>query len=189
VAVVLVAAVGVAAVIILGRGSGQRSPTTPVTGPTFTIDTAAPTTVDPHQAVRAAVLRDYLAASAAYDEAAGLPDGKPPNPDLPAFLAHTAGPELVQARGFIIGMQAAGLTTLGPIPEDHPEVVSVTASTAIVHDCYTSNNHIVDAKTHELRDKPGPVTRGEEATLQLDQASGVWKLVNVVTKAELCPAS
>lgn len=189
VAVVLVAAVGVAAVVLFGRGTSGKSSTTPVTAPTFTIDTAAPTTVDPQQAVRAAVLRDYLASQSAYDEAVGAPDGRPPNPDLPRLKTYMVGQELVQVRTYIIGMQAGGLTALGPPAELHPRVASVQGTTAVVDDCYTSNGHIVDAKTHALRDAPGATTMGLESTLQLDAASGVWKVAESVRKPELCSAA
>jgi len=188
-AVVLAAAVLTAAVLVLGRGRDEQSAAAPNPGPSFTIAPALPTTVDPQDAVRAAVIRDYLAAEAAYDEATGIPDGKPPNSDLPALDQRLGGVQLIQARRYIIGMKAGGLTALGPPAQGHPRVVSVSGTTATLQDCYTSSNHIVDAQTHALRDKPGTVTRGVEATMRLDQTSGVWKLVNVVEKPELCPAS
>lgn len=188
VAVVLVAA-GIAAVLVLNRGASDKSSTTPVARPSFTIDTAAPTTVDPQQGVRAAVIRDYLASLAAYDEASGLPDGRPPNPDLPALSAYMVGDQLTRVKLFIIGMKAGGLAALGPQGQFHPRVVSVQASTAIVQDCYTSSNHIVDAKTHALHDTPGMVTVGRESTLQFDAASGIWRTADSVRKPELCGAS
>jgi hypothetical protein len=188
-AAVVAAAVLFAVVMALTRSGGEDAATTTDPTPTFTIAPSVPSTADPQQTLRAVVIRDYLAAEAAYDEATGIPDGKPPNPDLPALNARLGGAELVQARNYIIGMKAGGLTALGPPAQGNPKVVSVTSTTATVHDCYTSSNHIVDARTHALRDKPGTVTRGVEATMQLDQTSGVWKLVNVAEKPELCPAS
>lgn len=188
VAVVLIAA-GVAAMLVLGRGTGDKSSATPVPGPSFTIDTAAPTTVDPEEAVRAAVIRDYLASQAAYDEAIGGTNGGPPNPDLPALKTYMVGQELISVRAYIIGMQAAGLTALGPPAQLHPRVVRVQGNTAIVDDCYTSDGHIVDAKTHALRDAPGTTKAGLESTLQLDSVSGLWKVADSVKKPELCAAS
>jgi hypothetical protein len=191
-AVVLVAAVGIAAVLVLGRGASDKPSASPDPGPTgaiFTIPPAVPTTVDPQQAVRAAVIRDYQAALAAYDEATGIPDGKPPNSDLPALSTYMTGKQLTRVKLFIIGMKAGGLTALGPPAEGRPRVASLQATTAIVQDCYTSTNHIVDAKTHALHDTPGTVTVGMESTLQLDASSGVWKTADATEKPELCATS
>ena len=185
-AVILVAAVVTAAVLVLGRGQDNPSSAAPDPGPSFTIAPASPTTVDPQEAVRAAVIRDYLASLVAYDEATGLPDGKPPNPDLPGLRTYMTGQQLTRVREYIIGMQAGGLTAIGPRGEFHPRVASVLGNAAVVHDCYTSTNKIVDAKTHALRDRPGPVTVGRESTLQLDVASGIWKVADSVRKPELC---
>ncbi|MDQ6947975.1 MAG: hypothetical protein M3256_17340 [Actinomycetota bacterium] len=178
-----------AAVLVSRSRSGGAPAAAPNPNPTFTIDTAAPTTIDPQAAVRATIIRDYLAGRAAYDQATGLPDGKTPNFDLPALSEHMVGEEFTRVRAYIIGMRAGGLTALGPPAEFHPRVASITGTTAIVQDCYHTDDHIVDEKTHALHDIPGPVTRGSEATLQLDQTSGVWKIANLVTKSELCPAS
>ncbi len=132
------------------------------------------------------MIRDYLAGWAAYNEAGGIPDGKPPKPDLPALSVYMVGQQLTRVKLFIIGMQADGLTALGPPAEFHPRVASVQGTTAIVRDCYISNNHIVDAKTHALHDTPGTATVGVESTLQLDASSGVWKTADAVRKPELC---
>ncbi len=188
-AVVLVAAVVTAAVLVLGRGQGAESPAAPDPGPSFTIAPASPTTIDPQAAVRAAVIRDYLASHAASDEATGAPEGKPPNPDLPGLDRYMVGEQLIQVRRYIIGMKAGGLTSLGPPAQLRPRVTSLQGTTAIVHDCYTSDGHIVDAKTHALRDPAGSTTMGLESTLQLDAASGVWKVAKSVRKPELCAAS
>ena len=189
VAVVLVAAVITAAVLVLGRGQNDPSSATPDPGSSFTIAPASPTTIDPQEAVRAAVIRDYLASHAAYDEATGAPDGRPPNPDLPALDRYMVGEQLIQVRRYIIGMKAGGLTALGPPAQLRPRVASLQGTTAIVHDCYTSDGHIVDARTHALRDPAGSTTMGLESTLQLDAASGVWKVAKSVRKPELCAAS
>ncbi len=181
----VLAAVVVAAVLVLGRGQGVDS-SAPDRGPSFTIAPASPTTVDPQEAVRTAVIRDYLASLVAYDEATGLPDGKPPNPDHPGLRTYMMGEQLNRVRAYIIGMQAGGLTALGPRGQFHPRVASMQGNTAVVHDCYTSSNHIVDAKTHALRDNPGAATVGRESTLKLDTASGVWKVADSVRKPELC---
>ncbi len=185
-----VAVLAITAAVLVGRSGREGPAAAPQSvAPSFTIGTAAPTTIDPQAAVRAAIVRDYLAAEAANDEAGGLPDGRPPNSDLPALSEHMTGAELTQARNFIIGMKAGGLTALGPPTEYHPQVVSVSGPSAIVHDCYRSDDHVVDATTHALHDKPGTAIVGVEATMQLDQTSGVWKLASVVRKPELCPAS
>lgn len=192
--VLIAVAVGLAvlaltAAVLVSR-SGRGGPTAaPNAKPTFTIDTASPTTIDPQAAVRAAIIRDYLAAEAAFDQAGGLPNGGPPNFDLPALSEHMVGAELTQVRNYIIGMKAGGLTALGPPAEHHPQVASISGTTAVVQDCYRSDDHVVDATTHALHDKPGTAITGVEGTMQLDQTSGVWKLASVTTKPELCPAS
>ena len=140
-AVVLVAAAVVtAAVLLLGREQGSESSTAPDPGPSFTIAPASPTTIDPQEAVRAAVIRDYLASHAAYDEATGAPDGKPPNPDLPSLDRYMVGEQLIQVRRYIIGMKAGGLTSLGPPAQLRPRVASLQGTTAIVNDCYTTSS-------------------------------------------------
>lgn len=188
-AVVLVAAVVTAAVLLLGREQGSESSAASDPGPSFTIAPASPTTIDPQEAVRTAVIRDYLASHAAYDEATGAPDGRPPNPDLPGLDRYMVGDQLIQVRRYIIGMKAGGLTSLGPPAQLRPRVASLQGTTAIVHDCYTTDGHIVDARTHALRDPAGSTTMGLESTLQLDAASGVWKVAKSVRKPELCAAS
>lgn len=188
-AVVLVAAVVTTALLLLGREQGGESSAAPDPGPSFTIAPASPTTIDPQEAVRAAVIRDYLASHAAYDEATGAPDGRPPNPDLQGLDRYMVGDQLIQVRRYIIGMKAGGLTSLGPPAQHRPRVASLQGTTAIVHDCYTTDGHIVDARTHALRDPAGSTTMGLESTLQLDAASGVWKVAKSVRKPELCAAS
>jgi len=187
--VVLVAVLAIPAAIVVSRSLDGEPASAPGPAPTLSIVPPVPTTVDAQQVLESAVIRDYLAGWAAYNEATGLPDGKPVNPDLIALSQYMVGDQLKRVKSFIIGMKADGLTALGQPAEFHPTVVSVQETTAIVRDCYTSTNHIVDAKTHALRDAPGTATVGVESTLQLDAVTGVWKTASAVRKPELCAAT
>ncbi|MDQ6782635.1 MAG: hypothetical protein M3063_04155 [Actinomycetota bacterium] len=187
--VVAVVVVALAVAVVVSRSGGAESAAARNPTPTHTIDTASPATIDPQATVRATIIRDYLAAETAFDQATGLPDGGAPNFELPALSDHMVGAELNQVRNYIIGMKAGGLTALGPPVEHRPQVASVTGTTAVVRDCYRSDDHVVDAATHALHDKPGTAVTGAESAMQLDQTSGVWKLASVTKKPELCPAS
>ena len=183
-----VAVLALTAAVLVGRSGRAGTGGRPNPSPTFTIDTAAPTTIDPQAAVRAAISATTWPLRP-HDEAGWPTRWRAAQLRLPALSEHMAGAELTQVRNYIIGMKAGGLTALGPPAEYHPQVASISGTTALVQDCYRSDDHVVDATTHALHDKPGTAITGVEATMQLDQTSGVWKLASVMTKPELCPAS
>ena len=156
-------------------GNGKAS------APRPTAATAATTTtVDP----QAAVLAAYRAFWDAFDKAVGT-TGLPPNPDDPDLPAHMTGKELSQTKVYVISLRAKGFRSRrdGPI-EFRPRVVSIAETTAVVDDCITTNDHVVDAKTGELRDVPGTVRRGFEAVLVLE--AGTWKTSELHSRNDLC---
>jgi hypothetical protein len=183
-ALVSALALGVTACSNGGNSASSGKPTTST--PTSPPATTA-TTLDPKAAAQAAVLRDYRAFWDAYHEAAGV-TGLPVNPDAPALPAHMTGEQLTHMKVYLVGLRGKGYRNRQDSPsENHPRVVALTASTATVDDCEIDGTHVVDAKTGELHDSPGPGRLGWEADMVLQR--GTWKVSFLHTRSDLCGGS
>jgi hypothetical protein len=183
----LSAFVGGLALLVAACGGGSAAgPAKPTTSTSTSPPATTATTLDPKATAEAAVLRDYRAYRDAFDHATGT-TGVPPNPDDPALPAHVTGEELTHLKVFIVGLRGKGYTSRrdGAI-EYHPRVVALTGNTATVDDCLTSNDHVVDAKTGELHDKPGPGTSGWQVDMVLE--GGTWKVSFLHERSDLCGA-
>jgi hypothetical protein len=174
-------ALGVTACSNGGSSASSAKPTTstPTSPPTTTA-----TTLDAKAAAEAAVLRDYRAFWDAYSQATGV-TGLPVNPDDPVLSAHATGKELIQVRSYAGGLRGKGYRGRADgLDEFRPRVVSIVGTTAIVDDCVTDNTHVVDAKTGELHDAPGPAKLGWEADMVLE--GGTWKASEMNARNDLC---
>lgn len=161
---------GVAALAVLAAGCGSSHPRS-------TASTSS-TTTDP---VAAAVLAAYRGAQTAFDQALAEAD-----PAWPALAETMTGAQLESVRRILVADQMNGIVGRGSV-QVFPKLVSITGSTAVVHDCLYSSSELVYAKTG----KPvPPVTPPEHdgVTAVVQQvAPGSWKVANVHVTEGTCP--
>ena len=129
-----------------------------------------PSTVDPQAATKAAILDAYRKSTEAFVAVASDPNGKPTDPRLEE---HKIGNALLASQVTIDRLRKAGHVYRGTI-ELHPDVVELTAETAVVQDCGVDRVGVFDATTGEVvtpaADPPMPSLA--RATYKL--INGVW---------------
>jgi len=104
--------------IRIGRGPAGSS--AGITGDAPTDSGASP----------AAIVSAWLAAESAFENAARTPD-----PSVPELAATTVAPQLPWSQSLLAQMAAAGEGAEGPVEYGHPQVVSRSATRAVVRSC------------------------------------------------------
>jgi len=141
--------------------------------------TASPDVVD------AAILQAYQAESVAFVTAAHISD-----PAYPALSATATDPLLMQVRQSLVYDKDQGIVGRGDVTLEHPHVVSLSGSTAIVQDCvYSALVLVYVSSGRPVPGQPGgtqPEYDGVRATLVM--TAGVWKVSDQAIVTGSCPA-
>jgi hypothetical protein len=147
--------------------------------------TPKPSATSSLSAIDAAVLQAYRAGSAAFVAAAHIPD-----PAYPALAATLTNPLLTQVRQSLVYDKGQGIVGRGDAALEHPHVVSLNASKAIVEDCVYSALVLVYASSGlPVPGQPGgtqPEYDGVRATIVLT-SGGVWKVSDQSIVSGSCP--
>jgi hypothetical protein len=170
-ALLVLLAVGVAAVVFLVVTAGDDDvpnqsvgrPATPTTPP-------PPTTLDPEAATKTEIEDAYRQSWDGFVAVASDPSGQL---DDPRLMRHTKGPALAAAQLAIRKYRAEGRVLKADRLELHPRVVALGPDTARVEDCNIDVSALVDQDTGEVVVPAGP----PEATLVIadfDLVDGRW---------------
>lgn len=95
------------------------------------------------------IVSAWLAAEQAFENAARTPD-----PSAPELAATTVAPQLAWSQSILAQMAAAGEGAEGPVGYGHPQVVSQTATRAIVRTCMHDQEVVISLTDGEP--VPGP---------------------------------
>ncbi|HEV2809441.1 MAG TPA: hypothetical protein VGV93_03465 [Acidimicrobiales bacterium] len=164
----VLAAVGVAAIVFLVVNAGDEAPPSEfVTRPTPT--TAPPTTVDPEAATKAEIEAAYRQSFEVFVAVASDPNGQADDPRLKEYKVGNA---LLAAQVSIQRLRNAGHVFHGHI-EVNPTVVELGPDSAVVQDCGVDLLSVVDHQTGEVVIPPGP-PEGNLATATYRLVDGVW---------------
>ena len=143
-------------------------------GPLTTATTApgatTPTTFDPQAATKAAILDAYRQSYDAVIAVGSDPNGQPTDARLEQ---HAIGNALLASQASIDRLRKAGHVLQGTI-ELHPEVVELTADSAVVEDCSVDRLSIVNGATGEVVTPADPSPEGGRARATYRLLNGVW---------------
>jgi hypothetical protein len=161
-------------------GGSSNPATSPTTDPRSTSSAATPTTLS---ATATAVLAAYRAESNAFEQALAAAD-----PADPALAATMVDPQLQGVKANLLADQRQGIVGRGTVTL-HPEVGSLSATTATVIDCVYSTTELVYANTGKpVPPITPPENDGVQATLVL--TGGTWKVSKqTVTEGRCVPGS
>jgi hypothetical protein len=113
--------------------------------------------------------------------------GSDPNADFldPRLEEYMGGDALVAAQLSLRERKREGHAYEGSV-EVHPEVVELTATTAVVRDCGLDQLSLVDVETGEVLIPPGPV-EGTLGTATYRLVDGRWLQVGFTDEKQSCP--
>lgn len=136
------------------------------------------TTTDP---AAAAVLAAYRGAQTAFDQALAQAD-----PTWPALAETMTGAQLQSVRRILVADQVNGIVGRGSV-QVFPKLVSITGSTAVVHDCLYSSSELVYAKTGKPVPPATPPEHDGVTAVVQEVAPDTWKVANVHVTEGTCP--
>jgi hypothetical protein len=147
--------------------------------------TPKPSTTSSPSAVDAAVLQAYRAESAAFVAAVQIPD-----PAYAALAATATDPLLTQVRQSLVYDKGMGIIGRGDVTLEHPHVISLSDSSAVIEDCVYSALVLVYASSGQpVPGQPGgtrPEYDGVKSTVVLT-TGGIWKVSNQAVTTGSCP--
>jgi hypothetical protein len=148
--------------------------------------TSKPSTTSSPSAVEAAVLQAYRAESTAFVAAVKIPD-----PSYPGLAQSATDPLLMQVRQSLVYDKDQAIVGRGNVALQHPHVVTLSGSTAVVQDCVYSTLVLVYASSGQpVPGQPGgskPEYDGVRSTVAL-APDGSWKVSDQSVTAGSCPA-
>jgi hypothetical protein len=147
--------------------------------------TPKPSTTSSPSAIEAAVLQAYRAESAAFVAAVRIPD-----PSYPGLAQSATNPLLMQVRQSLVYDKDQGIVGRGDVALQHPHVVTLSGSTAVVQDCaYSTLVLVYSSSGQPVPGQPGgakPEYDGVRSMVDLTAAES-WKVSDQSVTAGSCP--
>jgi hypothetical protein len=171
IALVVLAVIGVGAVVFLVANAGNEAPpaelaTTPSGLPT----TGPTTTLDPDAATKAEIIEAYRQSWDAFVAVASDPNGDPEDPRLEK---HTVGNALLASQLTLRKWRDDGHVLEVTALDLNPAVVELGPETAVLEDCLIDVSALVDNGSGEIVEPAGPPA-AELARATFRLIDGVW---------------